>query len=75
MTHIEIVKKLIGEIRPVGDSCIDETRLKNLEQMCSLVGSLIYEIHSVSLNADSHEHSVSECGLYAKRFINKLIEL
>ena len=72
MTHIEIVKKLIGEISPAGATHIDEVRFKNLKEMCRLAELIILEIDDVSYrNKDRQEHSMKEMGEYAHRFLTK----
>ena len=72
MTHLEIVKKLIGEIKPVGESHTDEKRLENLKQTCDLVNDLVAEIELVSKNKDRHEHSMRVMGEYAYNFLRLL---
>lgn len=41
---LEVVKKLVGEIDPVGSTHVDDIRFKNLETMCELVEDLISDI-------------------------------
>lgn len=69
MTHPEIVKKLIGNVNPAGDSSIDEQRFKNLEELCDLVGILVTEISHVAQNRESYEVSVKKLGQYAYDFL------
>jgi hypothetical protein len=69
MTYTEIVNKMIGEIRPAGDSGIDVERLDNLKSMCSLVNELITHIADVAKLKDSNEHSVSKAGNTASEFL------
>jgi len=73
MTHLEIVKKLVGPINPVGESNTDEQRFDNLKTMCELVDSLLTEIHAVNFdNRHSQEFSVKRSADYAKDFIYKM---
>lgn len=72
LTTKEIVKKLIGEIRPVGETNTDEQRFENLKEICELVNELVSEIDSVSYDfKDSYEHSVKKASEYAKNFLTK----
>lgn len=69
MTNYDIVKKLVGEIEPVGETNTDEKRFKNLEQMTNLVDSLLLEIRTVSECKTSHEYSVKKAGEFADNFL------
>ena len=42
MTNYDVVKKLIGEVRPVGETNEDNRRLENLKALCELMD----EIHT-----------------------------
>lgn len=75
MTYTEITKKLIGEIRPVGETNTDKERFENLEAMCGLVQDLLGEIITVSLNKDRQEHSLKKAGEYAHNFIYNELEM
>lgn len=70
MTHYEIVKKLIGDIQPAGDSSIDPQRLQNLKDMCQLVNELVSDINDVAYrNKNAYQHSIKEMGNYADNFL------
>ena len=47
MTTHDVVKKLIGNISPVGESNEDAKRLENLKEMCSLVEAILYDIDDI----------------------------
>ncbi len=68
----DIVKKLIGEITPIGCSRRDEDRLKNLREYLTLIEILLAEVAYVSRYKDSHEHSVKEIGMTAYKFLEEL---
>lgn len=73
MTHAEIVKKLIGEIQPVGETNEDRKRFDNLTEMAGLVDILLEDISKVvRRNTDSQEHSVLKARTYAKEFLNQI---
>lgn len=69
MNHHEIVKKLIGPIKPVGKSEIDSERFENLKATIELMSSLLFEIEYVAKSSESHESSVNKAGNYAKDFL------
>ena len=66
MDHHEIVKKLIGPIRPVGASHIDKERFDNLTALVTLTASLMDDIYEVSKFEDRQEFSMKNAGLFAK---------
>lgn len=72
MTHTEIVKKLIGNINPIGKSEVDAERFENLKQMCKLVQDLVVLIDDMEFdNRDAREASVRQAADYAKNFLEK----
>lgn len=72
-TLLDVVKKLTGQIGPMGDSGEDNQRLENLKLLCQLTECLIQEIQFVSPYAISGEHSVKLIGEYAEKFLNENI--
>jgi len=75
MTNHDIVKKLVGKIRPVGESNTDAERLENLKEMCSLVEMLLMDIVDMEFDSrDDKQCSVRKCGDYAAKFINETIK-
>lgn len=70
MTIYEIVKKLTGDISPVGDTCIDEKRFNNLKDVTELVSCLINDIQLVSKRINSYEFSVKRSADFAKDFLS-----
>ena len=74
MDYTEIVKKLIGNIRPVGESTEDRRRLENLKSMCKLVQDLVTEIDSVGYDfKDTAEHSLKQASNHASNFLTKTL--
>lgn len=70
MTHTDIVKKLIGNINPTGDSSRDGERFDNLVEMCELVNDLVQEIDDMAWrNRDAREASVVKARDYASNFL------
>lgn len=72
MELIDVVRKLNGPIDPVGDSAIDETRLKNLESLCTLVDRLLYDIRVVADMNNSQQASVKKTAGYARKFLQEV---
>jgi len=72
MTYTQIVKKLIGKIKPVGETNEDDRRFENLKEMCELVNQLVTDIDLVAYtNKDRVEHSMNKAGKYADEFLTK----
>ena len=71
-TTIDLIRKLVGSIEPVGDSSIDPKRLENLREQCQIVDGLIEDIEFVSRDIISQEHSVHLAGKTAKEFLKNL---
>lgn len=69
MTHYDIVKKLIGPIKPVGSTEIDTERFANLEVTINLVDLLLIEIESVANMIDRPEYSVKKAAEFANTYL------
>jgi len=69
MEMVDIVRKLVGAIEPVGDSCIDEKRYENLKVMTGLVDLLLGDIQSVAAYKDAHQNSLMVAGEHAHNFL------
>lgn len=68
-----IVQKLNGPIKPLGETNGDIVRFENLKNQCDLVFELLDEIIDVSKEKDRQEHSISRAGQYAYDFIHEVI--
>lgn len=74
ISAIEIVTKIVGEVRPTGDSSRDLERLKNLKELCELTNELVALIDDIRTNNHhSHEHSVKLISDYAGNFIDNTL--
>ena len=72
MTYLEIVKKLIGNIKPVGETTEDDKRFENLKALAFLTDELLTEIDNVAYRyKDSHEFSVKRASEFASKFQNE----
>lgn len=66
----EVVKKLTGEINPVGETNTDEKRFENLKVTCNLVAKLLNDISEVEYGyKNSQEFSVKRASDYAGKFL------
>lgn len=68
----EIVRKLLGEIDPVGESHTDEIRFKNLEATIALTDKLLGDIDRVATNKTRAEYSMEKAGERASEFFDEL---
>ncbi len=74
MTNTEIINKLIGKIRPIGESTEDKERLENLKTMCELVNDLVSQIDSVGYDfKDSPRYSEKIASQYAFKFLSETL--
>lgn len=76
MDYAQILFKLIGPIRPVGDTRIDDERFENLQELGFVVDEIIYELKKIREEKDRQEYSVKECGKLANQILENIkIEL
>ena len=74
MDFHEIVKKLIGEIDPVGETNTDNARFENLKAMTELVDELLSDIYRVARGNNRHEYSINRAGQFASSFLDEVRE-
>ena len=72
MELVDVVRKLVGPIEPVGSHEIDEERLKNLKAMTDLVNELLSDIDSVIPNKRRPEASMKIAGQHADDFFDQI---
>jgi hypothetical protein len=72
MEYYEIIKKLIGNIEPVGESNADAARYNNLIATIELVDQLITDISRAAMSSDRPEYSMHVIGKRAKEYLNDL---
>ena len=62
MEIYDVVKKLIGEIEPVGSSHIDKERFENLKVMISLLNKILTDLECIRYdNQNMQEDSIKQC--------------
>jgi hypothetical protein len=71
--YYDIVKKLIGEIEPIGETNTDNERFENLKEMTNLVNDLIMDIQDVSEYEDRGEYSMHRAGKHAEKFLGDIV--
>jgi hypothetical protein len=69
MDIYEIVKKLVGDIQPVGETRTDEKRFENLGITMDLADKLIEDIKMVAEDKNRAEFSMSRAGKSADSFL------
>ncbi len=73
MEVIDVVNKLIGDIKPCGRSEVDGDRYNNLIAYCNLITELIEEVEIVAHQyRHSYEFSVKRAGEHAFNFLKEL---
>lgn len=73
MTNYDVIKKLIGKIRPVGDASIDPQRLENLKAMCELHAEIHKAIDDVAYDFKyDKQGTVKTCCDFANKYIDSL---
>lgn len=68
----DVVRELIGDIFPIGQSHIDSKRFDNLKEMCTLVDKLIFDIDQVIQMKDDERYSIQKAGNFADKFFDEL---
>ena len=69
----DVVKKLTGNINPIGETNIDNERFENLKNVCGLVDILLSEIDTVATgNKNQSEFSRKRAGEFASKFFDKI---
>lgn len=73
MEIYDVVKKLIGDIEPVGASHIDGERFENLKNMTRLMRELLTDIECVRYdNSSMHEDSIRKAVDHIKQFYDDI---
>lgn len=73
MEIYDVVKKLTGEIEPVGETTEDNRRFENLEAMIKLAKAIHHDIDYLADEySDSHEFSLKRVGSFANKYLDDL---
>ena len=66
----EIVRKLIGDIEPIGEINTDNARFENLKVTCSLIDDLLLEVSNVEVEFRGQmAFSLKRASEYAEKFL------
>ena len=68
---IEVLDKLIGEIKPIGETNYDNKVKENLNTMVEVVGHYVDEICEVA-QMNSYYFSIQDCQAIARDFVKGL---
>ena len=69
----EVVKKLVGEIEPIGETQTDDKRFENLKVMTKLIEKLLYDVDNVAYQyKNNHQYSMKRSAEYASKFQDDL---
>jgi len=67
----EVVKKLTGEIDPVGETHVDNKRYENLQQLTALTEQLLTDICSIENRyKNNHQYSMKRASEHCARFLD-----
>lgn len=73
MTNYDVVKKLIGDVRPKGDASRDYEILENLRDLIELHSEIHRAIDDVAYDfKDRYEGSVKMCQQEASKYLDSL---
>lgn len=73
MTYYEIVRKLVGEINPCGDTITDKDRLENLKSMTDLIDKLLMDVNDVLFfNKESLSKSKKTAADHVCKFLDRI---
>ncbi len=67
----ETVMKLVGEVRPVGETNEDNRRFENLKVLTELIDRLVFTVSGVAVNFNRVEFSIKRAGKHAKEFLRE----
>jgi len=68
---IDIVRKLVGPIQPVGETSSDAARLENMKEVGELVEMLLCDLETAAMNKDRPEASMREIGQKADMYLRE----
>lgn len=72
MTNYDVVKKLIGNIMPIGETNEDERRFSNLKDTIELVDLLLSDIDRAAQKSSNVEFSIRRSQDYANEFLDRI---
>lgn len=61
-TILAVVRKLIGNTEPYGDSAIDDNRTENLDNLIHVIDELLRDVEEVAVYKERNEYSMRAMG-------------
>lgn len=74
VTNFDVVKKLIGNVHPIGETYTDEERFENLRRMTELAEQIIMELEKELENENHYADSIQKSGKYIKHWFESIAE-
>lgn len=72
-TIYKVFKKLVGNIKPIGDTSIDNERFDNLKVFCEVIEKAMVELDDiVYIYKGSQEYSIKRSVEYVENFLKNL---
>lgn len=66
---VEVVRKLVGEVRPIGEHEVDAERFENLKTLTQVANTLLGDIAMVRPYRKNSAASQKKAGEYAQKFL------
>lgn len=71
MRPVDVIRKIIGPIDPVGETHEDEKRFENLKTFCETLDIMLEDLNKVSKNISHYESSRIKAGTRADEFLEE----
>lgn len=71
---IKVIDKLVGGIKPQGETNIDNERFENLKTLTEVLEHYHRELYDVSYYKKRQEYSIKRAGEFADTFITESVE-
>jgi hypothetical protein len=73
MNYTDVVRKLIGPIKPIGKTEVDDERFENLKSLASLIENLLLDIDDLAFDhKNAQEFSIKRSVDYSNNFIKSI---
>ena len=67
---LEVIRTLIGNIEPIGETREDDKRFENLKNLTFVIERLLYDVDGIIPNKRRIESSMKRAGEYADKFFD-----
>jgi len=69
----EVVKKLVGDIKPVGETHVDDERFENMKVITELIDRLLSDVDEVGYRyKNNHQFSMKRASEFASKFFDRI---